>query len=167
MPHPAGRREHTRAPSRVTPYLARCHCGVLTARFCTAIEPASWAVRACQCRFCRLHDALTASDPAGSLQFRSAQANRVQDYRFGLRTAAFLLCRLCGGYVGAQMSCERGQFGLLNLRALEPVITGLRPARAMSYGSETTEERIRRRTVRWTPIAPGSLELEQMSDVRA
>jgi hypothetical protein len=151
----------------MTPYLARCHCGVLTARFCTAMQTASWAVRACQCGFCRAHDALTLSDPAGSLQFLSAQPSRVQGYRFGLRTAAFLLCRICGVYVGAQINCERGQFGLLNLRSLEPAIAGLRPAQATSDGSETTAERIRRRTARWTPIASGSLELEEMSEVRA
>lgn len=146
----------------MTPYLARCHCGVLTARFCTAVAPASWGVRACQCKFCRAHEALTISDPAGSLEFRSARPSHVRAYRFGLKTAAFLICRGCGVYVGAQMSCERGRFGLLNLRSLEPVIAGLRPAQAMSYGAESSEERIRRRMARWTPIASGSLELEEM-----
>ena len=52
-------------------YLARCHCGVLTARYRTAVAPEDWSVRACQCSFCRGHGAQMTSDPAGSLEFRS------------------------------------------------------------------------------------------------
>lgn len=147
----------------MAPYFAGCHCGTLTARFYTAIEPARWWVRACQCEFCRAHDALTVSDPAGSLEFHSAQPSRVHGYRFALKTTTFLLCRDCGVYVGAQMSCEQGRFGLLNLRSLERAIASLRPAQAMSYGTETAEERIRRRAARWTPIASGSLELQDQA----
>ena len=51
-------------------YLARCHCGAFSARYRSALAPAAWSVRACQCSFCRAHGALTTSDPAGSLEFR-------------------------------------------------------------------------------------------------
>jgi hypothetical protein len=71
-------------------YLARCHCGALTARYRTAIAPAAWPVRACQCSFCRSHGALSTSDPAGVLEFRSTDPTRVQRYRFGGRTADFM-----------------------------------------------------------------------------
>ena len=71
-------------------YLARCHCGALTARYRTAIAPAAWPVRACQCSFCRSHGALSTSDPAGALEFRSTDPTRVQRYRFGGRTADFM-----------------------------------------------------------------------------
>jgi hypothetical protein len=62
-------------------YLARCHCGALTARYRTAIAPVEWAVRACQCSFCRSHGAIATSDPEGLLEFRSSDPNRVQRYR--------------------------------------------------------------------------------------
>jgi hypothetical protein len=49
-----------------TEYLARCHCGALTARYLTAVPIDAWSVRACQCSFCRAHAVLSTSDSAGS-----------------------------------------------------------------------------------------------------
>jgi hypothetical protein len=105
-------------------YLARCHCGALTVRYRTAAEPSTWSLRACQCSFCRSHGALTTSDPAGSLEFRSADPERVQRYRFGGRTADFLVCRDCGVYVGAHMATDGRRFGILNVLSLRPPLTG-------------------------------------------
>jgi hypothetical protein len=46
-------------------YLARCHCGALSAHYSTMLPTPSWSVRACQCAFCTTHGALSTSDPAG------------------------------------------------------------------------------------------------------
>ena len=74
-------------------YLIRCHCGALSARYQTAQPVASWNVRACQCSFCRAHDALSISDPAGRLEFSARSPERLQRYRFGSGITEFLLCR--------------------------------------------------------------------------
>src|ERR1039458_1739958 len=132
-------------------YLARCHCGALTARYRTALEPSAWSVRACQCSFCRSHGVLTTSDPSGS---------RVSRYRFGGRTAEFLICRECGVYVGVQMETDKGRFGVLNVLTLRPLLMDLQVSVPMDYGVETAEVRRLRRETRWTPVAahlPGSL----------
>lgn len=138
-------------------YLARCHCGALTARYRTAIEPSAWSLRACQCSFCRSHGALMASDPAGALEFRSNNPDQVQRYRFGGRTADFLICRVCGVYVGVQMASDKGRFGVLNVLSLRPPVAGLPPAEPMDYGAETAEVRRLRREMRWTPVAAESI----------
>jgi hypothetical protein len=138
-------------------YLARCHCGALTARYRTAVEPSTWPLRACQCSFCRSHGALTTSDLAGSLEFRCGDAQQVQRYRFGGRTADFLVCRACGVYVGAQMASDKGRFGILNVLSLRPSVTGLPAAEPMDYGVETAEIRRLRREARWTPVAAESV----------
>jgi hypothetical protein len=39
-------------------------------------------------------------------------------YRFGSKTADFLLCRDCGVYLGAVMQSARGGFGIINARVL-------------------------------------------------
>src|SRR5580704_7696264 len=78
-----------------------CHCGTLGFVFQTALPATEWAVRACQCRFCRLHGALTTSDSGGRLTFTVGDVDLLERYRFGLRTADFLVCRRCGVYVGA------------------------------------------------------------------
>jgi hypothetical protein len=137
-------------------YLARCHCGVLTARYRTAIPPADWSVRACQCAFCRSHGALATSDPEGLLEFRSANPTQVQRYRFGGRTAEFLICRECGVYVGVQMVTDKGRFGVLNVLTLRPLFA-LSAAEPMDYGAESAEGRRLRRESRWTPVTAESL----------
>ena len=114
-------------------YLARCHCGALTARYRTAIPPAEWAVRACQCSFCRSHGSMATSDPQGLLEFRSTDTTQVQRYRFGGRTADFLICRERGVYVGVQMESDKGRFGVLNVLTLRPLLASP-AAEPMDYG---------------------------------
>jgi len=138
-------------------YLARCHCGALTARYQTTVEPSVWAMRACQCSFCRSHGALTTSDPAGLLTFQSSDPTLIQRYRFGGRTADFLICRECGVYVGVQMATDKGRFGVLNMLSLRPLITSLPAAEPMDYGAETAEIRRLRRETRWTPLSVESV----------
>jgi hypothetical protein len=145
------------APMDGIDYEAGCHCGVLSARYRTAIAPAAWPVRACQCSFCRCHGTLAASDPAGLLEFHSTDPNRVQRYRFGGRTAEFLICRECGVFVGVQMDTDKGRFGVLNIRSLRPLPTDLPEPQPMDYGTENAELRRLRRETRWTPLAQGSL----------
>jgi hypothetical protein len=137
--------------------LARCHCGALTARYQTTVEPSVWAMRACQCSFCRSHGALTTSDPAGLLTFQSSDPTLIQRYRFGGRTADFLICRECGVYVGVQMATDKGRFGVLNVLSLRPLITSLPAAEPMDYGAETAEIRRLRRETRWTPLSAESV----------
>lgn len=137
-------------------YLARCHCGALTARYRTAIAPAAWPVRACQCSFCRSHGALSTSDPAGVLEFRSTDPTRVQRYRFGGRTADFLICQACGVFVGVRMNTDKDRFGVLNVLSLRPLLA-LAAAEPMDYSAESAEGRRLRRESRWTPVAAESL----------
>ncbi len=138
-------------------YLARCHCGAVSARYRTALAPTAWSVRACQCSFCRAHGALTVSDPDGRLAFAAASDERLQRYRFGSRTAEFLLCRDCGVYVGARIEGAAGGFGVLNVRSLQPVPTQLPAPVSMDYAQESVAAKRARREARWTPLAPESV----------
>jgi len=130
-----------------------CHCGALGFSFQTALPLTRWSVRACGCRFCRAHGALTTSDPSGQLAFHIRQDEALQRYRFGLMTADFLVCRRCGIYLGAQIETARGAFGIINTLALMPLPAGLPAAARADYGSESTSERVVRREQRWTPLA--------------
>jgi hypothetical protein len=134
-------------------YLARCHCGTLTARYRTVLKPSLWPVRACQCSFCRSHGALMTSDPAGSLRFGSDNPQQVSYYCFGARTAQFLTCRKCGVYVGVMMQTDKGRFGVLNVLSLRPLMNDLPAAHPMDYEGETFGACVARRTGhrwRWT-----------------
>jgi hypothetical protein len=130
-----------------------CHCGALGFSYQTALAVAEWSVRACQCRFCRAHGALTTSDSAGHLAFNVKQVEWLQRYRFGLKTADFLLCGRCGVYLGAQIETTRGTFGIINALTIAPVLAELPAAAPADYGSESSSDRINRRERRWTPLA--------------
>ena len=95
-----------------------CHCGAIGFAYRTQVRPGEWNLRACQCSFCRTHATLTTSDPGGSLEFFERDAGAMNRYRFGQRTADFLLCRHCGVYVGAVIDSVCGRFGIVNVNAL-------------------------------------------------
>ena len=128
-----------------------CHCGAIGYRYKTGVAPAKWSIRACQCRFCRMHDALSASDPSGFIEFTVTDPKFLNRYRFGLRTADFLVCRECGVYVGAMIETENGQFGIINTHALLKPPGTLATVEPINYDSENVAGRVSRREVRWTP----------------
>jgi hypothetical protein len=84
--------------------------------------------------------------------FRVSEVESLQHYRFGLKTADFLLCRRCGVYIGAQIETAHGAFGIINARGLTPVPEELPAAVRVDYGAESTRGRVERREKRWTPL---------------
>ncbi len=133
-------------------YAGSCHCGAIGFTLRTSIEPSDWSIRACQCSFCRAHDALSASDPAGQVTFVASSPESLQKYRFGLRTADFLLCRECGVYIGAVIVSAGDAFGIVNAHALKKTPANLTKVSAISYDTEDIAGRVTRREERWTPV---------------
>lgn len=73
----------------------------------------------------------------------------MQKYRFALKTADFYICRVCGAYLGAILSDDKGTWSTVNLRLSALTLTvDEEPA---SYGSEDTVDRVTRRKRVWTP----------------
>lgn len=134
-------------------YVGRCHCGAIGFDYKTAVAPCDWAVRACQCRFCRAHGALSTSDPGGELNFIGPKSGHLRRYRFATRSADFLFCGNCGAYIGAVIGSGAGHYGIVNVRALATVPGDLGDAIPVSYDSERKQARISRRESRWTPVA--------------
>ena len=108
-------------------------------------------VRACGCRFCRQHAALSTSDPDGRVSFAVADPARLNRYRFGLKTADFLVCRDCGVYLGAVMPDGDRAFAILNVQACDEPQRFVQKPVAMDYGAEDEAGRLARRRVNWTP----------------
>ena len=133
-------------------YRGSCHCGAIGFDYRTAIRPNEWSVRACQCRFCRAHDALSASDPTGELSFDASDPAMLQRYRFALGTADFLLCRTCGVYIGAVIEIADQKRGIINTHALIDAGANIAAPAAISYDGEDVSGRVSRRDERWTPV---------------
>lgn len=125
-----------------------CHCKNLSFELSTEIDPNTIQARACDCSFCRLHGAMTWSDPQGKATIRIGNEQQLQKYRFALGTADFYICRVCGTYLGAVLSDEDGAWSTVNLR-----LTGLplRNEQTVNYASEDVSGRIARRKRAWTP----------------
>ena len=132
-------------------YHGSCHCGGISVVFETGIAPEQAEIRECQCSFCRIHGARAASDPLGKITFTEATPGALNRYRFGLRTADFLVCNGCGAYVGCILAADGGAWGIVNINTLADQARFTRPPVAADYDSETTPDRIARRKARWTP----------------
>jgi hypothetical protein len=145
-------------------FAGRCRCGAIGYTYYTEIPPAEWAVRACQCSFCREHDAASTSDPAGTFQLTVNDPAAVELRRFGLKTADFVICRRCGAYVAAVIETASGRRATFNVHLLLDAPPDLPHAEPADYDGETAEERIRRREMRWTPLTPDSADLAERSE---
>ena len=128
-------------------YSGSCHCGSVSAQYETDV---SVTLRQDGCSFCSSRGVKSASDPNGRLTLVSRL--RLIRYRFGHKTADFLICPKCGTYIAAQMEGPRGPVGVLNVVGL--AISKLRdePVVLASLEGESINERIQRRLSRWTPM---------------
>lgn len=128
-------------------YSGSCHCGGVVAEYRT---DAPVQLRQDGCSFCSTRGVKSASDPGGVLKLRSER--KLVRYRFGHRTADFLICPTCGTYVATSMDNEGGPIGVLNVVGMNvPKLRDL-PASLASLEGETAEERMARRRARWTPM---------------
>jgi hypothetical protein len=126
-----------------------CHCGRVEVSFETALAPEAMELRACQCSFCRRHGAKTVTDPNGSLTI-AAPAGGLSRYRFGHRTADYLVCANCGVYIAAVIN-DGERRATLNAAGL--MIEGLhdRAPTPVSLDHEDAGGRRVRRQRNWTP----------------
>lgn len=96
-----------------------CHCGALRWRFESALDLVAFAPRACDCDFCRRHQAAWVSDAAGTLRIEAAGA-RLRRYRQGSGQAEFLLCGDCGVLVAVIARDQGGRLlGAVNRNAFD------------------------------------------------
>lgn len=128
-------------------YSGACHCGVVTAEYETD-QPVR--LRQDGCGFCSSRGVKSASDPDGRLALTAGK--RLTRYRFGHKTADFLICPDCGTYVATLMDGPRGPLGVINVVGLNIAELKHLPATLTSLEGETNDERIVRRASRWTPL---------------
>ncbi len=127
-----------------------CHCGAIAVVLDATIAPEDMAPRMCGCTFCRKHPAMWFADPAGTLELRcEIEPNR---YRFGTKTADFILCPNCGVIVAATCTIEGADYGILNLNCIEPIRDWPPPPAKSDFDGEGTGDRLTRRTKNWMPV---------------
>lgn len=92
-----------------------CHCANLSFELTTRTALGDIVARSCDCSFCQKHGATYWADPEGSITIRIEDERYLQKYHFGLRTADFYICRVCGTCLGAVLSDEDGAWTISGL----------------------------------------------------
>lgn len=129
-------------------YRGACHCGVVSAAYETE-QPVR--LRQDGCDFCVSRGVKSASDPKGRLDLIATK--RLTRYRFGHKTADYLVCPHCGTYVATHMDTPHGAVGVINVVGLQIDALKHMPATLASLEGEGVEDRIARRISRWTPMS--------------
>jgi len=125
-----------------------CHCGNLAFELTTQTPPDDIVARSCECSFCQKHGATYLVEPEGSITIRIADERHLQKYRFGLRTADFYICRVCGTCLGAVISDQDGTWSVVNLQLTEILVQNVQ---LVPFGDEDRSRLIARRKRSWTP----------------
>jgi len=132
-------------------YEGGCHCGNLAFVFEASAPLETLGLRADGCSFCRAHAARHTSDPNGMVSISVRDGDALVRYRFGHRTADFLICGCCGVYIGAQMVDAGKNWFAINANALRPPPRDDFPIAPADYEGEDVPARVARRKERWTP----------------
>lgn len=97
-----------------------------------------------------MHGATTVADPEGHLRLRIVDVEEAVRYRFGLKTADFLVCGKCGVYVAAVLTSEAGAVATLNVNVLHEREAFSAAPQRVDYEGESSRDRQLRRARRWT-----------------
>ncbi len=95
-----------------------CHCGNILVDLELPKTPHSYAPRACDCDFCRKHDAAYVSDPQGSVVVWIGDGSLRGSYRQGSGQVEFLSCSNCGVLIGAFYSNGGQLYAAVNTRSV-------------------------------------------------
>jgi hypothetical protein len=130
-----------------------CHCGNITVRLHLSRAPEQMPLRSCACSFCRAHGTRTLSDRDGRAEIAAVDPSLLEHYRFGSRTADYILCRRCGVYIGAVCDTASGLRAVVNVNCLGDRAAFTQAPAAPDYDGETTDSRLARRAANWMPAA--------------
>jgi hypothetical protein len=128
-----------------------CHCGNISVVLESELAPDQMAVRRCQCSFCGKHGVRTVTDPKGRVKITVGAADELIRYRFGLKTADYLVCGRCGVYVAAVLAEQGSSYATVNINTFESPALFTEPPALVSYDGETETDRRTRRRGTWTP----------------
>ena len=132
-------------------FKGQCHCGAIGVELMSDRPPDEQALGACQCSFCRKHNARAFSDPKARVMVIATDPDELQRYTFGLKTSEQIICRRCGVYLAMILIDGDRAWSVINVDALDDRALFTRMPEARDYSAEDRESRIERRKARWCP----------------
>ena len=107
--------------------------------------------RECSCSFCQKHGASYTSHPDSQLNIQVRDENELLRYRFGHRTADFIICRCCGGLMFALCTLDGNCYAVTNVNHFENVSADALIDSKTNFENESIDSRLARRKRVWTP----------------
>ena len=126
-----------------------CHCGAIRYQFATNVAPESFALRRCACSYCVKQGNRYVSDPLGELMLFPLQEEKVLRYRFGSKTAEFLVCKECGVNPVVLSHIDDQLLAVVNANTLDAADRLPDIISVGDYKGESLEERLARRKKNW------------------
>jgi len=126
-----------------------CHCGNIRFALTWEPQPAQIPARACGCSFCLKHGGVWTSCAAGALRVAVRDADLVQHYGFGTRTAQFHICRACGVVPLVSSDIAGRRYALVNVNAFEDFNRLLLRQAPVDFEAEPQAQRLTRRQRHW------------------
>ena len=132
-----------------------CHCGDLRFFLDWPGAQATLPGRACSCTFCTRHGAVWVAHPDARVAIEVAPHGAASRYRFGTRTAEFLVCMRCGSVVACTSRIEGRDYAVVNANMLDAPAIGL-AVEPVDFEGEPDAARLARRARRWCRMAPAT-----------
>jgi len=133
-------------------YVGACACGSVEVRLTSALAPSEFQPRsdASTCAFCREHDGVWISDPAGALAIRAADRTSVRT--FASERVGFHFCAACNELVYATFGDSSREVAVVRAALFEAIRSAARPTLATNFEGEQLEGARQRRLEKWTPV---------------
>ncbi len=138
--------------SETTALAGRCHCGNIELVFETGRPLEELPLRVCGCSFCVRHGGRYTSDPGGALRFTVRDPARLVRYRFGMKTADFIICGTCGVFLAAMTTADGSASAVVNVNSFARGGDFTQTPTEMDYDVEDEATRTARRKANWTPV---------------
>ncbi len=129
-------------------YNGSCHCENITLTFRSDKPVHELPPRECSCSFCQRHKGKYISDPDGCLELNIKDNDLVNRYRFGHKTADFIICKNCGVFVASLCDIDGNTHAVLNIRTMPDYEFSGTPV-TNNYGAEDKGDRLARRAKNW------------------
>lgn len=129
-----------------------CHCGNIRYTFRLPAREIPIRVRACSCSFCVKHGGVYTSHPEAEINIRIKDPDAIERYRFGTKTADFLICRQCGVVPVVTSWIDDVCFAVVNVNTFENIDRAELDSSTTDFDGEGTGERLARRQRNWVPV---------------
>jgi hypothetical protein len=139
------------AAAGTDPISGSCHCGNIRFTLHWPKAEKTIAARACGCSFCRKHGGVWTSCPEARLDLSVANPQASSRYRFGTRTADFLICTRCGVTPLVTSDIDSHTYAVVNVNTFDDVGGYSVTQAGSNFDGESTSDRLDRRQRRWIP----------------